>query len=686
MSGAARVGRALSRRAGTGLLLATSAAAGLYAAPPRDDAAGTDKLTYHVDAMRSGWNAQERLLTPDLVKSGSFGLVWQSPILDSAGTVPPRLFATPLYVHALDVQGRRLSTAFVATTAGYAYAIAASASEGVQPGAILWRKRLTDAPCGEGQMGNLSTPVIDRARSRLYVTICTGADWTWHVHALDLATGEEAPGWPVEISPRTMDRPGLNRNGTTRYIAGKYYWQRGALTLSPDAARLYVAFGPDTQGWLMSVDTNAAAVSSAFSTNPVQEQEQGGMWGSSGASVDADGRIHIATGASFASTLAKRGIPGVFPDSPHSWGQSILQFMDDRRGGRGLRLTGTYTPYNYCQTAAFDIDIAGSGATLFDLPDGSSKTRRLLMLGGGKQGNAYLLDRDHMPGGVTRRHLCSSDPATDRSLLAPEVQPELKSRGPVNVFGPFSDSIGMANQAKSRSTAAHFRDAAGMDHLFVSGSSKSGPDYSVNLPPGLIRLAVHKTAKQSAFLRIAAQERTLTFQNPGSPIVSSNGGRDAIVWLLDPNAPRSMDLFQPGSPHARLYAFDAHSLALLWHSGDALFTTGKYNEPTVVDGMVLVGTDRLQAFGVVQGGAAGNGAVVAPVPAAPASRAVPIDPGKTVFDGLCSACHSTGMGGAPTVKALSAMRRSFITGSLTSGKMQPMASELTPAQIEAVAT
>lgn len=398
------------------------------------------------------------------------------------------------------------------------------------------------------------------------------------------------------------------------------------------------------------------------------------MWGSSGASVDPQGRIHIATGASFASTLAKRGIPGVFPDSPHSWGQSILQFIDDRR--QGLRLIGTYTPYNYCQTAASDIDIAGSGTVLVDLPKGSSATHRLLALGGGKQGNAYLLDRDHMPGGITKRHACSSDPATDRSLLAPDVQSALGSRGPVNVFGPYSDSIGMANQAKSRSTLAHFRDAAGVDHLFVSGSSKTGADYSINVPPGLVRLTVEKKKGRAAFLKIAARETRHSFENPGSPIVSSNGGQDGIVWLLDPNAPRSMDLFQPGSPHARLYAFDARTLALLWRSGDELFTTGKYNEPTVVDGMVLVGTDRLQAFGL--GGKA-------PVTARDATGAGRTVGGKAVFDGLCSACHSAGLGGVPTLAALAAMRKDFIVAALTTGKMQPMASELTAAQIDAVA-
>ena len=350
-------------------------------------------------------------LTPASVASKRFGLLWQSPPLDGFEGAPPRLFATPLYISG---------HAFVVTTAGYAYAITTAQSGGLDPGAILWRNQLTDAPCAKGEMGNLATPVIDPARGRLYVTSCSGENWAWRVHALDLATGAEAPGWPLAIDAAAMNWPGVNRNGSNRFVDGEVHIQRGALNLNRDGSRLYVAFGPDKQGWLVSIDTDSPRVASAFSSTSVREEEQGGMWGSSGATVDAQGRIYIATGANFGYTLEKRGIPGVFPGSAHSWGQSILQFSDEPASG--LHLTGTFSPYNYCQTAASDIDIAGSGAVMIDLPARASATPHLLALGGGKQGNAYLLDRDHMPGGTVQRHSCSSDPASDLSLLAPEVQ------------------------------------------------------------------------------------------------------------------------------------------------------------------------------------------------------------------------------------------------------------------------
>ncbi len=660
----------------------TAIAAMLAAAVMPAPAIATDKLTYHHDASRSGWNDAETRLNPQNVASGRFGLLWQSPRLDAYEGVPPRLFATPLYVSALDfTAGARRSVAFVVTTSGYAYAINTARSGGTSPGAILWRTRLTAEPCAKGETGNLSTPVIDVARSRLYVTICTDDGWAWQVHALDLRTGAEAPGWPLAINAAALNRPGINRNGGNRYLDGEVHIQRGALNLSSDGARLYVAFGPDKQGWLVSVDTATPGVASAFSSTAAQAEEQGGMWGSSGASLDAQGRVYIATGANFGYTLAKRGIAGVFPESAGHWGQSILQFSD--QAAAGLRLTGTYTPFNYCQTAASDIDIGGSGAVIIDLAAGSSSTPQLLALGGGKQGNVYLLDRGQMPGGTNQRHACSSDPATDTSLLAPEVQQALGSRGPVNVFGPYSDSIGMTNSAKSRSTLAQFRSASGQHWLYLTGSSKTGADYSINVPPGLVRVRLVTSAGAPAFLRIDKAEMTQTFQNPGSPVVSSNAGRSGIVWLIDPNAPRSMNLFQPDTPRAVLYAFDALTLRLLWRSRDELFPTGKYNEPTVVDGMVLVGTDRLQAFGLRAG------SQTRPANVRPAAFSSPpaqhISPGKALYEAYCSACHSRGADGVPAAAVLARLPRPQIVAALTAGKMAPMASGLTSAQIEAIA-
>jgi hypothetical protein len=562
--------------------------------------AGIDKLTYHHNSQRTGWNDHE-VLSPKTVAGSSFGLLWQTPPLDYFEGVPPRLFASPLYVDAITIsagryQGRTFPALYAVTTTGYVYAVSASEAGNAPPGSILWRTRLTNKPCDEGTMGNLSTPIIDLPKQRLYVTSC-GGDQQWRVHAIDIGSGEEIHGWPVEIGDEALNVPGINRNGSAKFFAENGSIQRGALNLSQDESRLYVTFSINDGGWIVAVDANRARVATAFSSTAVTTENQGGMWASGGPSIDQDGNVYMATGASFIHAMRHDGFPGVFPDSAHSWGQSILQWHDNPESG--FDLLGTYTPFNYCQTGANDVDVGSSGTVVIDLDPRKTITPHLLALGGAKQGNVYLLDRAHMLGGVTMRHPCSDDSATDLSLLPPEIQPQFGKRGPLNVFGPYTDEHAMLDQARSRTTLAYFHAATGEDYLYVTGSSKQEDGSSVSTPPGLVRVKIVTSPGQSAYLHIDQRELTQTFQNPGSPIVTSSGGKNAIVWVLDINTPRSATLYGTHAPQPILYAFDALSLKLIWKSdpGD-LFPSGKYNEPTVVNGVVYVGTDRIQAFGL----------------------------------------------------------------------------------------
>jgi hypothetical protein len=571
-----------------------------------------EKLMAHSDPGHTGWNSQERTLTPEAVKSGGFGLLWSSPQLDSFNDTPPRLFAAPLYRHAVkmtggEYRGKSFATAFVSTTTGYAYAISTAQSGNVQPGTILWKTRLTENPCSKGMMGNYSTPIIDAKTHRIYLTSCTTDDKRsmFSAHALDLRSGQQLEGWPVEISRTMIEQPALNRNGTRTWRFGGpgYRWvQRGALNLSADASRLYVAFGADGVGWMVVVDTAARKVASAFSATPNEEQDGGGMWAAGGPAIDPEGRIYMTTGSNLRGAL-DLGLASIYADSEHSWAHSILQWTDDR--ANGLTLTGTYTPYNYCQAAKADIDIGSSAPIVVDLPAGTSATPRLLVLAGGKQGNIYLLDRDRMPGNATKRHPCTIDPADDSSLLAPEPQPEWKRRGPINLFKPFSDEIGAYDQAKSRTTASIFRDESGTTYVYINGASKKGENFNTSMPPGLAKVKIVTSPNEPAFLRVDKLETKTTFHNPGSPIVTSNGARGAIVWMVDQNAPRTANLYQ-NPPKPFFYAYDALTLELLWQSAPGeLYTTGNYSEPTILNGLALVGTDRLQAFGMKQPDSAG---------------------------------------------------------------------------------
>jgi mono/diheme cytochrome c family protein len=648
-----------------------------------------DKLTYHSDAQRSGWNADEPQLTPKTVSSPAFGQQWQSPQFDSVDGQAPRLFATPLYVDKVAIsagphQGRTFSVVYAVSHLGFVYAVNAAAVGDTPPGTILWQRRLSAVRPGSDL---ISTPTIDATRHRLYVVCAEGAQ-PYRVHALDLRSGEEQPGWPAVIDPDAVNAAGVNRNGTTQFSAS-LLTQRGALNLSPDRSRLYVSFAQGaTCGWIIALDTDAATVATAFSATPRTEEVQGGMWGSGGPSIDADGYVHIATGSSVWVYLKKLGVAGIFPNSEHNWGQSLLRLRDTK--AHGFELAGTYTPFNYVEAQVMDIDLGSSGTTVIDLDPATTSTPQLLVVGG-KQGNVYLLDRAHLPGSLVKRPPGSDDSSSDGSLLAPDPQPQFGKRGPLNVFGPYANENAMNDQARSRTTPAFFRSASGKNYVFLSGSAKTGRGLDTSTPPGLVRLEIVTSPGRPAYLKIDQLEGTQTFQNPGSPVVTSQGGQDAIVWVLDTNVPRTAPLYGPDASRPILYAFDALTLQLLWKNEPGeLAPTGKYNEPTVVNGLAIVGTDRVQAFGLRTASAVPTPGFplvfdTSVVPAKP-----PLDPeiaqlGKALFDQRCAACHTSGLPGIPPRDTVSKLEPARIFDVVRNGVMKPQGTGLSDGEVRAVA-
>jgi hypothetical protein len=563
-----------------------------------------DTLTFHGDRARTGWNASESALSPATVTAQSFRWLWDSEPLDTAtiGGIdyPPRVYASPLYVDDVPISGgdhagTTASVVVVATSNAWVYAVNAcdpgvSGAE-VRSGAILWRTRLgTPAVVakldGGVPLGVLGTPFIDLAGTppRIYVASAS-AERGWQVFALDLGDGQVLPGWPITIDDAALAP--LNRNGPATFREAARMSQRGALNLAPGGGTLYVPFGSYDDGgpgWLVAVDTVRARLRSAFSGAPSSDPiANGGIWGPGGPAVDANGRVFATTG----------NAPDGSGPAPGVWGSSLLAWSPD------LRLAGTYSPFNYCQLDAADADLGGSSPLLVPGDDASGTAGPPLVVFGGKQGNVYLLDRDRLPGRTDSRPPCSADSSTDGSFLPPGPQPQFGARGPLNVFGPYTDRYGSVDYAKMRTTPAFFQEASGDRDLFVAGSTKAAADSPVSVAPGLVKLRIAGPPSAPPYLAIVGATVTTTFVNPGSPLVTSAGDAGAIVWVLDENAPRSAALLGPNAPQPVLHAFDAATLTPLWQSPPRLLRAGgKYGSPTVAHGFVFVATDRVQAFGL----------------------------------------------------------------------------------------
>ncbi len=582
---------------------------------------------FHGGGARLGWSSTEDVLVPAMLDGGGF-VLQQAPdkAFDTAivgqGTFPAHAYASPLYADDVTIDGGSysgdvFSVVWSATSNGFVYALNAEqlkcSSGDLAPGSVLWKAKLaTPSPIpnldGAMPVGILSTPVLDPKTMRLYVAGLDkpvgAASAAWKAWALDAESGAVLKGWPVTFDGASIER--VNQNGPTGFDPDPTrFIQRSALALSPAGDRLYVSFGSTSDqatGWMVELDTAQAKITRSFSAGRTTSlgNPNGGMWGAGGAAVDEDGTVYMTTGNA-QPELAQQG-------AKHLWGDTLLAWNAD------LTLTGTYAPWNYCQSDLGDADLGGNSPLL--LPDLSSTgtTTPKLIAFGSKQGVVYLLSRAGLPGALDGRQACSAtttwqDAQLDTSLLPPAGPPYCNpndatqcARGPLSVFGPYSDANGANEEdsAKMRSSPAYFDDGAGHRWLFVSGVTRAA-DQLTPLAPALVRLDVNAANGQPAYLHLSAAESAVVMLNPGAPVVSSNGGDAGVVWVVDENAPRSQKLTDPSSPKPVLYAFDAQTLALLWRSGkDDLKLGGKYVTPVVAHGRVYVATDRLQVFGPKQ--------------------------------------------------------------------------------------
>ena len=553
-----------------------------------------DYTMFHYNRQRNGWKSNEIILTPSPVSSGDFGETWNSQPFASFNSSPPHVYASPLYMDSVTLtggvySGSTFSVVYAATSNGDVYAVSAAATGVVPAGTILWRTHLAD-PEGNGNDGGiprgiLGTPIINDSVTPGVIYVVTDASSArWEAFALNITNGAILSGWPVNINNSTI-APVL-KNGPAQFDASSSESQHGALNLSADNSKLYVPFGgygDDAPGFLVVISTSSPAVISAFAGAPSGNQSGqpfGGMWAEAGAALDSAGRIYVTTG----------NTPINSNQTPGYWGQSLLVFNSTLP----LSLAGTYTPWNYPSMDVNDTDLCGSGVNVLPPLPGLNPN---IVAFGGKQGNAYLVDRDHLPGSVAQRPPTDLTPDEDPSLLSPVLEPYYGNRiGPLNVFGPYSENSNNANYAKSRTTPAYFQTAAGVNYLVHTGATKAGIGNPNVIPPCVARLLINTSPSFHTYLSIDGTENTLKFLSPGSPIVTSNTASAFLSWNLDANVYRT-DPLSTSQPY--LVAVEPLTMTTMFQSAvGTLHPGGKYNEPGSGRGQIFVGTDRLQTFGL----------------------------------------------------------------------------------------
>ena len=518
------------------LLIIFQACAGVSSSPPPGDPGGTPPppaaavgvFTYHGDNSRTGLNSQETALTKANVNVSTFGKVFSY-------SVDGVVLAQPLYLANVNVPGKgTFDVVYVVTAHDSVYAFDGKGAQS-DP---LWKvsfinptNGVTTVPQADvgstiyPEIGITSTPVIDPATNTIYVEAVTkeNGNYVQRLHALDVTNGQEKSGGPVVISG--------SASGVT--FVPKIELQRPGLLLAN--GKIYLGFGSHGDngpyhGWVFAYDAATLQQAAVWCVTP--DGSQGAIWlGGGGLAADASGAVY-AISANGTFNVASGG---------HSYGDSFLKLAPDLSS-----VTDYFTPFDFQTLSNTDADLGSGGALL--LPD-QAGAHPHLVVGSGKAGTIYLVDRDSMG------HLNKAD----------------NSQIPQSLVG----ALGTGTEDRNFSSPAYWSG-----NVYFAGALDS--------------LKAFQLANSQ--LTLAAQN-TVTYDTRGAtPAVSSNGNNDAIVWTI-----------QRDGTAATLHANDASNVAVeLYNSDqnasrDALGNTEQFSVPTVFNGRVYIGTKtKLVVYGLEQ--------------------------------------------------------------------------------------
>jgi len=466
-------------------------------------------LIYHGSADRSG-----NFIVPGLTAERARGT---HPDNGFQAKPSGHLYAQPLFWREAGT-----SALFAATESNDVQALDAAT------GAQLWRRSLgppvsrAALRCGNiNPLGVTGTPVIDPATHALYVEAAVGAapGLRHLVFGLSLKDGTPLPGWPVDTA-EVLKRQGQTFNARDQN-------ERGALTILN--GRLYVPFGGhfgdcgDYHGWVTGIGLRDLHAVVAWKT----PARGGGIWAPGGIATDGKS-LYVATGNTFAAS---------------TWmgGEAVIRLPPDLRPSADRR--DFFTPENWQALDARDADLGGTNPVLVDLP--GNPGHQVFILALGKDGHAYLLDRDNLWG-------------IGGSLINQAVSPRPIRTAPAAY--PVGGAVFVAFQGSGARCPAG--QGGGLTVLKISGGDRP--------------------AMTTAWCAV--------LHGAGSPIVTTTDGHsEPIVWVLGAEGDN------------RLHAFKGET-------GEPLFAGGGRNEAMAglhhfqtliaTEERLYVGADeRIYAFG-----------------------------------------------------------------------------------------
>ena len=496
----------------------------------------TGVLTYHNDNSRTGQNLNESVLSPANVTQSKFGKLFSYP-LDG------QVFAQPLYVYKVPIDGQNHNVIYVATEHDTVYAFDAdnkassalwsvsflNSAEGVTP---IPSSDL-DSPINP-EIGVTSTPVIDGNSGTLYVLAATkeNGNYVHRLHALDITSGAEKFGGPVVIQGSVPGSGSGSSNGQITFQT-KIQLQRPALLLSKGVIYLAWASYNDHglyHGWVMAFDASTLHQIAIWNDTP--NGERSGIWQSGcGLSADSAGNVYVAIGNGTFDAYAGGA----------NYGDSFIKLT---LNGSSLSVTDYFTPFNQQTLSDEDSDLGSSGLVL--LPDQAGVNPHL-GISAGKEGKIYLVNRDHLG--------------------------KFQSDNDSQIVQSIPDALGTTPDDRNFSSAVYWNGS-----VYFVGNTDAIKQFQLN--SGLLSTSpVSQSSHQ--------------FGYTGTSSISANGSGNGILWTMEAGG-------------SVLHAYDATNLANELYnskqagSRDFFGSAIRFNPPTVANGKVYVaGQTEIAVFGLL---------------------------------------------------------------------------------------
>jgi hypothetical protein len=494
-------------------------------------------LTYHNDNLRTGRNPSETALTLKNVNSSTFGKLFTIP---TDGLVD----AQPLYAPSVIIPGNGThNVLFVASEHGTVYGFDAD------NGSSLWQ--VTTLASGETpsdnrgcsqvtpEIGVTSTPVIDLTsgpHGTIYVVAMSkdsSSNYHQRLHALDITSGAEEFGGPVEIAAKY---PGTGDNSQGGYVIfdPKQYKERAGLLLLDHILYTSWASHCDNRpytGWIISYNETTLAQQSVLNVTP--NGSEGAIWAAgAGLAADAPGNIYfLDANGTFDTTLNANGFP-----ANGDYGNAIMK-LSTKKGQ--LAVSDYFNMYNTVSESDADEDLGSGGAMVVPNIKDSKGVVHELVVGAGKDANIYLANRTNM-----------------------------------GKFNPNNNS-----QIYQEVTGA------------LAGSVFSAPAFEDNT---IYYGAVGDTIKAFSFNTsgllnsIPASATSTKFNFPGAtPSISGAAAGDLILWATENTSPAVLHAYNARNLSVELY--NSNQAA----GGRDHFGNGnKFITPTIANGKVYVGTSN----------------------------------------------------------------------------------------------